>query len=200
MSLSAQDIANIRASLTPEQDAAILAKPFAQMVTELAKPGEDIVTTMTFSKFLQLLQIGTKIVDSGNDLDGIKRQVIYNKPVEHGTTRISLPSSAGLGRALDNLTADKAHLLHMAVGLAGEAAEMLDAVLAHVLGDPLDIDNIIEEGGDASFYIVGLLNGIGVPLDQALTNNKFKLLGARYASGKYSDEQAIARADKAEGQ
>ena len=53
-----------------------------------------------------------------------------------------------------------AHLLHMAVGVSGEAGELLDAI-------------------------------------KKLEANIAKLLGKRYKDGKYSDQAAQERADKA---
>lgn len=181
---------------------AIANTPFSVMVAQLAKPGEDIKKTLSFSGFLNLLQLSGKIIDKGNELDSLKKAVVYNKDPATlpAVNYFSLPSSQGLAAAFDALDADKLHLLHMAVGLAGEAAEMLEQIVNHVLGDPLDGVNVREEGGDATFYIVGLLNGIQTSLEEAQDANKVKLLGKRYASGAYSDQQAQERADKAAGQ
>lgn len=51
-----------------------------------------------------------------------------------------------------SLDAHKCHMLHMAVGLSGEAGELLDAVTE---------ENTLEELGDAFFYLEGLLQGVG---------------------------------------
>jgi NTP pyrophosphatase (non-canonical NTP hydrolase) len=92
----------------------------------------------------------------------------------------------------------KAHLNHMAIGVSGEAGELLDAIKRHTIYDkPLDRENVVEELGDLEFYLEGLRASIGITREETLEHNKLKLLGKRYASGKYSDEQAIARADKA---
>lgn len=184
--------------LTTEDAQAIVDKPFYAMVDELAKPGQTMKDELKFSDFLQLLQICTAVINRGNALDTVKKRVVYNKDVMD-PAEVRLPSSQGLGVAFDTLTADKMHMLHMAVGLAGEASEMLEAVIKHVLGGPLDGENVREEAGDASFYIVGLLNGIETDLGEALMANKAKLLGKRYKNG-YSDKAAQERADKAEGQ
>lgn len=184
--------------LTPDDAQAIVDKPFDVMVTELAKPGQTMKDELKFSGFLQLLQICTAVINRGNELDTVKKRIVYNKDVP-GAPEARLPSSQGLAEAFDNLDAEKMHLLHMAVGLAGEASEMLEQVVRHILGEPLDGENVREEGGDAAFYIVGMLNGIETSLGEALMANKAKLLGKRYKNG-YSDAAAQARADKAEGQ
>lgn len=98
------------------------------------------------------------------------------------------------------LTPEAAHTLHMAVGVSGEAGELLDAVKkAAVYCKPLDVENVIEELGDLEFYMEGLRQGLGITRQQCIDANKFKLaLGpkARYKSGAYSDSQAQTRNDK----
>lgn len=103
------------------------------------------------------------------------------------------------GQAIqDSLTPDRCHLLHMTMGISGEAGELLDAIKKVVIyGKPLDITNIIEELGDLEFYLEGLRQGLDITREETLDANKCKLLGKRYASGSYSDAQAIDRADKA---
>jgi NTP pyrophosphatase (non-canonical NTP hydrolase) len=96
------------------------------------------------------------------------------------------------------LTPTQAHMLHMAVGISGEAGELLDAVKKHcVYQKQIDIDNIMEEAGDILFYLTGLLNELDLSLEDCINANREKL-SRRYASGRYSNEQAIARADKVE--
>lgn len=179
----------------------LVSKPYSAMVSELAKPGQAMLDTLKFSGFLSLLQICAKIIDRGNELDAVKKQVVYNKDPKTlaEPTSFRLPTSQGLGEALDALTPEKMHLLHMAVGLAGEASEMLEQVVSHVLGAELDGENVREEAGDATFYIVGLLNGIQTSLGEAQLANKVKLLGKRFKNG-YSDQAAQERADKQPGQ
>lgn len=171
-----------------------------QMVRNLAKPGADIKADLTFIKFLNLLTACTAVINRGNELDAVKKVIIYNKAGAEAEVA-KLPSSQGLAVAFDALTAEKAHLLHMAVGLAGEASEMLEAIVKHVLGSELDVDNVREEAGDSAFYLQGIIgsDSVGFGLRQALLANKVKLLGKRYKDG-YSDQAAQARADKAPGQ
>lgn len=97
---------------------------------------------------------------------------------------------------LTGLTPDRCHLLHMAVGVSGEAGELLDAVKkVAIYGKPIDRENVVEELGDLEFYMEGLRQGLGITREETLQANVAKL-GARYAAGKYSDKAAIARADK----
>jgi NTP pyrophosphatase (non-canonical NTP hydrolase) len=199
--LSQERNAAILSDIPEENRQRIAEHSFSGMVRELAKPGQAMLDTLKFTGFLQLLTLCTAIVNKGNQLDAAKKVIVYNKPPVDGADPESfkLPSSQGLGEAFEGLTPEKMHMLHMAVGLAGEAAEMLEQVVSHVLGAELDGENVREEAGDATFYIVGLLNGIQTSLGEAQLANKVKLLGKRYKNG-YSDEAAQARADKSEGQ
>lgn len=90
---------------------------------------------------------------------------------------------------------ERAHLLHMAVGVAGEAGELLDALKKHcIYGKPLDIKNVVEELGDLEFYITHLRASLGLTRSAILRANMAKL-SQRYAT-RYTDAEAIARADK----
>lgn len=88
------------------------------------------------------------------------------------------------------------NLLHATVGLAGEGGEALDAAKKHwAYGKELDEENLKEELGDAIFYIVAACNLMGWTLAEVMEANVVKL-SKRYPQGVYSNEQAIARADK----
>jgi len=94
------------------------------------------------------------------------------------------------------LTGEDAHNLHMAVGISGEAGELLDAIKKAVIyRKPVDRENVIEELGDLEFYMEGLRQGYGITREETLDANIAKL-GVRY-SGGYSDKAAHNRADKA---
>ena len=96
----------------------------------------------------------------------------------------------------------QADLIHMTLGVAGEAGELVDAIKKHwVYGKPLDVGNVVEELGDLLFYIQGVLStvtrqGVLAPetLEDLMVANMNKL-SKRYPTG-YSDQAAIARADK----
>jgi hypothetical protein len=59
----------------------------------------------------------------------------------------------------------------------------------------LDINNVIEEAGDILFYLTGLLNELGLTINDCMEANVAKL-SKRYPQHQYSNEAAIARADK----
>lgn len=93
------------------------------------------------------------------------------------------------------ITPAKMNLIHAAIGISGEAGELLDAVKKHVFyNKPLDVNNVIEELGDIEFYCSTLRQQIETSRDEILIANHQKLKH-RYPEG-YSDAAAIARADK----
>ena len=94
------------------------------------------------------------------------------------------------------LTPEQANLWHMATGISGEAGEVEDAIKKHVVYQkPLDVGNVKEELGDLLFYMSNLMQSVGLSFKDVLQHNIDKL-SVRYASGKYSNEQAQQRADK----
>lgn len=89
------------------------------------------------------------------------------------------------------------HYLHMAVGISGEAGELLDAIKKMaVYNKPLDRVNVVEELGDIEFYLEGLRSGLGITRAETLAANVDKL-SVRYKGLQYSDQAAQERADKA---
>ena len=52
---------------------------------------------------------------------------------------------------IKTLTPEKAHMLHMAVGISGEIGEILKCVTRG-----LGMENLIEESGDTEFYLEGI--------------------------------------------
>lgn len=102
---------------------------------------------------------------------------------------------------LAKLTPLQAATLHMAVGVAGEGGELLDAVKRWTIYQKdLDLDNVIEELGDIEFFLEGIRQNLAITREQTLEANLNKLLKgdrARYKDG-YSDAAAIRRDDKTE--
>lgn len=94
------------------------------------------------------------------------------------------------------LTPLDADLLHMGVGVSGEAGELLDAIKkATIYRKPLDLENVIEELGDLEFFMERIRQIVGVTREQTIEAN-IKKLGVRYSKGSYSNDQAAVRADK----
>lgn len=101
---------------------------------------------------------------------------------------------------IDEMTPEKAHVLHMSVGVSTEAGELLSAVKKYTMyNKDIDRENVIEELGDLEFYMEGLRQGIGIARIETIAHNMHKLStgkNARYKEGSFSNEQANERADK----
>jgi NTP pyrophosphatase (non-canonical NTP hydrolase) len=97
---------------------------------------------------------------------------------------------------INTLTPTKMHELHMAIGVSGEAGELIDAIKKYVIYNK-DVDrvNVVEEMGDIEFYMEGLRASLGITREETITANMVKL-GKRYSGGTYSDLDAQVRADK----
>jgi NTP pyrophosphatase (non-canonical NTP hydrolase) len=96
----------------------------------------------------------------------------------------------------EQLTGKQAHELHMAIGVASEGGELLDAIKKNcIYQKELDRDNVIEELGDLEFFMEGLRTSLGITREETLQGNIAKL-GKRYEGLVYSDEAAHNRADK----
>ena len=96
---------------------------------------------------------------------------------------------------LSELSPVDANLVHLALGVAGEAGELVDAIKkATIYGKPLDMENMCEELGDLEFYMAAIRQCCGFTRRDVLRHNIAKLR-KRYG-GSYSNEAAKARADK----
>ena len=101
-------------------------------------------------------------------------------------------------KILETLTPEKAEILHMGIGVAGEAGELLGAVKNYTIyNKPLDRVNIVEELGDLEFFMEGLRYKLNITREETLESNVAKL-SVRYKNKVYTDQEAILRADKME--
>ena len=75
----------------------------------------------------------------------------------------------------DSLTPIKSNLLHMVLGISGEAGEILDAIKKHVIYNKgLDLEHVIEELGDLEFYLEGLRQQLLITREHTLNQNMTK--------------------------
>ena len=94
------------------------------------------------------------------------------------------------------LTPEAVARIHMALGVAGEAGEVVDLVKkTHITGHPWDRTKFVEELGDLEFYLEGLRQALGITRAETLDANVAKL-SRRYPGLMYSDAASIARVDK----
>lgn len=94
-----------------------------------------------------------------------------------------------------NRHADHVDIIHASLGIGGEAGELVDSVKKSMCyGRPLDIENLKEEAGDLLWYISLLCRALNCTMEDLAIGNITKLY-RRYPE-KYTDAEAIARADK----
>ena len=165
---------------------------YPEFVRSRFKSGEKIAEEMNHNKLAILLGCIEEVVNEAKWLDVAKKEAIYNKRMG----MVFYPEDKLKKLKKLKPTANQCELLHAAIGIAGEAGELLDAVRKHVFdGQPLDEDNVIEELGDLCFYIEAACQAIKMKRADIEELNVAKLC-ERYKDG-YSDQQAQDRADKA---
>jgi NTP pyrophosphatase (non-canonical NTP hydrolase) len=96
---------------------------------------------------------------------------------------------------VDELTPMQAFALHMAIGVSGEAGELLDTIKKFAIYQkPVDFTNLVEELGDIEFYLEGIRQAFSLDREDILKANIEKLR-KRYGE-KYTNAAAQRRADK----
>lgn len=99
-------------------------------------------------------------------------------------------------KIINETTPEKMDLMHMALGVAGEAGEIVDCIKKHTIyNQPLNITNLKEEIGDMMFYITRILDTTEITLEECLEANQSKL-NIRFSEATYTDRAAKERADK----
>ena len=85
-------------------------------------------------------------------------------------------------------------MLNGAMGLNGEAGEVIDILKKHIFqGHKLDTDHIAKELGDCLWYIAVCAKGAGYTLDEIAEMNKAKLRN-RYPEG-FEADKSLHRAE-----
>ena len=88
------------------------------------------------------------------------------------------------------------HMMHAALGIAGEGGEVVDLIKKSVInGKPMDVNEMMKELGDLEWYLSLLRSVLGIDREVVLQMNIDKLR-ERYTDG-YSDEASAKRVDVA---
>jgi NTP pyrophosphatase (non-canonical NTP hydrolase) len=102
---------------------------------------------------------------------------------------------AGYDQLISYLGPRDIRLIHMAMGISGEAGELVDAIKKSVFyRKDLDVENVKEELGDILWYMSNLLNELGSSYEEIMARNHEKLI-KRY-NGQFSELAAVERKDK----
>lgn len=136
----------------------------------------------------------TKMKMKTINLDQPKIITMTSTELQHAKMVKTLSKPAATIRS--ELTDSDVELLHMVVGISGEAGELLDAIKKRfIYRKELDIDNIVEELGDLEYYLEGFRQALNITRENCLAANIEKL-AVRYKDFKYTDSAATRRADK----
>lgn len=99
------------------------------------------------------------------------------------------------GDILATLDPVKVDIIHMAIGIVGEAGEVADEVKKYVAyNTSLQLNKLIKELGDIEFYLEGIRQALGITRADVISAN-IKKLSERYGDNRYTDADAINRKD-----
>lgn len=179
----------------------------AAMVAALVKDPDRVRNSLERPGALRMLYgVQSDLIYRGDRLDAAKKFLVYEKPCPVHQQALETCAAADANCPIDrrlwpqHITSHQAALLHAAIGIAGEAVELLRAVHSHVFDEtPLDIENCTEEAGDLEFYMEDFRKRVGITREQTLGHNMAKL-AKRYPNYEYTDQRAQERADKEPGQ
>jgi hypothetical protein len=142
---------------------------------------ENIVDAAMLEHALQ------QAIKTGELVDVAKKSLFYGKPVKEGTGIEQYKENS----STLNVRAVHQDVLHAALGIYTEAAEMLEAVLKTMQGEKFDEVNTFEELGDAEWYMAMMYRALNRTPAEAKTVNIDKLR-KRYP-GNFTSSHAIKR-------
>lgn len=136
------------------------------------------------SSFL-LKEVLSNALRTVNIVDQVKKSLFYGRPIQSE----SLNSKCS-PVPIDPSLVDK-NLLHAAMGVLTESAEILEALQDAMEGKPLDRVNLIEELGDIEWYMAMFYRALKTTPDHVRETNIVKLR-SRYPE-KFTEDRAITR-------
>jgi NTP pyrophosphatase (non-canonical NTP hydrolase) len=146
--------------------------------------------------FAELKRRLWQFAQTGNQLDEVKKAIFYGKgdgvgnSRGHGVDTAEMAVAALCGKGLTTEEAET--VIHGVIGIATEAAELVEALLTAVYTDkPIDGINMLEEVGDQFWYQAILLKTLGSTFDNEQRRNIAKLR-ERFPN-KFTEYDAINR-------
>jgi len=77
---------------------------------------------------------------------------------------------------MDSLNSYDCHLIHMIMGVCGEAGQLLDGIKKGVIHrEQLDMKKVVKELGNIEFYLEGLRQGLDLDRDVVIQHSIDKL-------------------------
>lgn len=130
----------------------------------------------------------------GNDIGLVKKKLFYGKPIERFSPAkdLLILTTEDIKRISITLNPKVIRLMHAALGLATESAEILEALYKYIFEtSTLDNINLIEEGGDQFWYLAILSDALMSSFEDMQDRN-IRKLKARYGD-KFSEQAATER-------
>lgn len=134
-------------------------------------------------------------IASGNILDMYKKNVFYTKPIDWHQVVTNLEE---IEQLTDFLTSGESQeididprVFHALIGIATEATELMEAMLASINGAELDRVNLLEESFDCDWYQFILHDALDADMKQTWDTGIEKL--RKRFPEKFTSEDAIKR-------
>lgn len=155
----------------------------------------ELIARLSDPKVAQLIRASfDHLTDAGAMADMIKKHVYYGRPLSPSNVTDEPVTPELIARLSDPNTV---RLFHAVIGLVTEGSELVEMLFDHIFqGQPLDLTNAMEEGGDACWYIGLLCDVLGITFDDML-NMVICKLSLRYPE-KFTEHYAINRDVNAE--
>jgi hypothetical protein len=120
------------------------------------------------------IDVAHQVIRLGKLMDKVKRFTVYgdlNQDMAQVLVALH-PENQDMSLADLQLTREKFQMLHSAMGMVTQAAELLEVVCQHVFGgQPLDVVGITEELGDGNWYEALMCRTIDVTFQDVLQSN-----------------------------
>lgn len=141
----------------------------------------------------QLRHVLLRAVDLGDEVDALKRSIFYGSVYpDEAARRVAEPVTLQIQPGDDTPGRPSVDMLHSAMGIFTEAAELLAAICASAYaGTEFDHVNAVEELGDLEWYMAVLRSRLGVSQESVQRRNIAKLK-ARYPE-RFASEHALNR-------
>lgn len=140
----------------------------------IAKYGQILEDNTTLSRAQRVEHIEEELIDALMYAEHIKAAV-EDSLTANDYQRMAMRTASGLDK--------HSLILNGVMGLNGEASECIDIMKKHIFqGHELDREHLVEELGDAAWYLAVCCEGIGVSLEEVMEKNIEKLR-ARYPEG-----------------
>jgi hypothetical protein len=172
---------------------------FQKMVQTLESQMEGIDERMK-KRIDWLRGVFFALIQHGNDLDQLKKNIWYNKEIQYGVVNSELLLACPVDGYEERAVKHARHM-HAAIGMLTESVELIETLFKTIyLNQSFDKVNVVEELGDQQFYNQMFMNVIGVDIYEVMRVNQSKLAKRYGEKLQFSSDAAINRDHEKERQ